>query len=70
MNKYYTRKLGNVIEINESQIQDHLGELVCGTVEETLNSILDPEADSLCNAAISKTSYALPRIQPDRVRLW
>lgn len=51
MNKHYSKKLGNVIEINESQIQDHLGELVRGTVEETLNSMLDAEADSLCNAA-------------------
>jgi len=51
MKKHYTKKLGNVIEINESQIQDHLGELVRGTVEETLNSMLDAEADSLCNAA-------------------
>lgn len=51
MKTHYTKKLGNVIEINESQIQDHLGELVRGTVEETLNSMLDAEADSLCNAA-------------------
>lgn len=47
----YTKKLGKVIEINETQIQDHLGELVRGTVEETLNTMLDAEADSLCNAA-------------------
>ncbi len=51
MKKHYTKKLGNVIEINESQIQDHLGELVRGTVEETLNSMFDAEADSLCNSA-------------------
>lgn len=51
MKKEYTKKLGKVIEINESQIQDHLGELVRGTVEETLNSMLDAEADNLCNAA-------------------
>jgi len=51
MKNHYTKKLGNVIEINESQIKDHLGELVRGTVEETLNSMLDAEADSLCNAA-------------------
>lgn len=51
MKKHYSKKLGNVIEINETQIQDHLGELVRGTVEETLNTMLDAEADSLCNAA-------------------
>ncbi|SDP85237.1 Transposase, Mutator family [Desulforhopalus singaporensis] len=49
--EHYTEKLGKVIEINESQIQDHLGELVRGTVEETLNAMLDAEADHLCNAA-------------------
>jgi len=49
--EHYTKKLGKVIEINESQIQDHLGELVRGTVEETLNAMLDAEADNLCNAA-------------------
>ncbi len=51
MEKHYTKKLGNVIEINNAEIQDHLGELVRGTVEETLNSMLDAEADNLCNAA-------------------
>lgn len=58
MRKDYTKKLANVIEINESQIQDHLGELVRGTVEETINSMLDAEADALCNAARYERSEA------------
>ena len=45
-----TPKLGNVIEIDEARIQDHLGALVRGSVEETLNALLDAEADQLCNA--------------------
>jgi len=45
-----TPKLGNVIEIDEARIRDHLGELVRGSVEETLNALLDAEADQLCNA--------------------
>ncbi len=49
--EHYTKKLDKVIEINESQIQDHLGELVRGIVEETLNAMLDAESDNLCNAA-------------------
>ena len=49
--KKYTQKLGKVIQIDENQIQEHLGELVRGTVEETLNKLLDAEADQLCNAA-------------------
>ena len=42
--------LGKVVQIDEKRIQDHLGELVRGTVEETLNSLLDAEADALCGA--------------------
>lgn len=44
------KNLSNVIEINETQIQDHLGEMVRSTVEETLNAMLDAEADQLCSA--------------------
>lgn len=50
MQKDYTQKMGEVIKIDETKIQDHLGELVRGTVEETLNKMLDAEADQLCNA--------------------
>ena len=46
-----SKKLGKVIQIDENQIQQHLGELVRGTVEETLNQLLDAEADQLCHAA-------------------
>jgi transposase-like protein len=45
------KNMKNVIQIDESQIQSHLGELVRGTVEETLNKLLDVEADQLCNAS-------------------
>lgn len=44
------KDLTNVIKINESQIKEHLGHLVRVTVEETLNDMLDAEADQLCNA--------------------
>jgi putative transposase len=40
----------NVIQINEEAIRDHLGRLVRSTVEETLNGLLDAEANRLCNA--------------------
>jgi transposase-like protein len=45
-----TKELGKVVRIDESRIRDHLGELVRGTVEETLNAMLDAEADALCKA--------------------
>ena len=44
------KNLSNVIKINEAQIQEHLGQMVRSTVEETLNAMLDAEADQLCNA--------------------
>jgi transposase-like protein len=43
-------KLGQVIQIDEARIKDHLGEMVRGTVEEALNAMLDAEADQLCGA--------------------
>ena len=45
-----TKTLGKVVQIDDRRIQDHLGELVRGTVEETLNTMLDADADALCGA--------------------
>jgi hypothetical protein len=44
------QKLSQVIQIDEGKIQAHLGEVVRSTVEETLNAMLDAEADRLCQA--------------------
>ena len=44
------KDLSSVIKINEHQFKDHLGKMVRSTVEETLNDMLDAEADQLCNA--------------------
>ncbi len=41
---------GNIIEINEEKVKDHLGKFVRETVKETLNAMLDSEADQLCRA--------------------
>ena len=41
---------GKIIEINEDKVKDHLGKFVRDTVEETLNAMLEAEADQLCNA--------------------
>lgn len=49
-----------IIEINEGEIRSHLDGLVRKNVEEILNSLLDAEADSLCNAKRYERS-------PDRV---
>jgi len=43
-------KQGEIIQIDEQQVKQHLGEIVRGTVQETLNALLDEEADRLCGA--------------------
>ena len=48
--EHSTQNLKKVIKINEAAIRDHLGEMVRSTVEETLNQMLDAEADRMCNA--------------------
>jgi putative transposase len=42
--------LSNVVTIDDERIKNHLDRVVRGTVEETLNGLLDAEADRLCNA--------------------
>ncbi len=39
-----------IIQLNEGVIKQELGELVRGSVEKTLNELLDQEADRLTNA--------------------
>jgi putative transposase len=51
-----TKPLGDVISINEGLIKDHLNKVVVTTVEETLNDLLDAEADQLCGAKRSEHS--------------
>ena len=50
MSEDIKKPLHKVVQIDEKRIQDHLGELVRGSVEETLNSLLDAEADAQCGA--------------------
>jgi len=50
--------LGNVIRIDDEKIRDHLGRMVRSSVEETLNALLDAEADRFCNAGRYERSQA------------
>jgi putative transposase len=45
-----TAAQGKIIQIDEGQVRQHLSELVRGSVEETLNAMLQKEADELCKA--------------------
>lgn len=45
-----TKELGKVVSIDDSRVRNHLDNLVRNSVEETLNEMLDAEADAMCNA--------------------
>ena len=48
--RHCTKKAGKIFQINEEEVKEHLGEIVRGTVQETLNALLEEEAERLCNA--------------------
>src|SRR3954466_6920012 len=62
--------LNNVITIDDERIKNHLDRVVRGSVEETLNALLDAEADRLCNAQRYERSAARrdTRAGPDAPR--
>ena len=41
---------GQIIQIDQEHLTEHLDKVVRGTVEETLNALLEAEADQLCQA--------------------
>ena len=50
--------LNNVITIDDERIKSHLERVVRGTVEETLNALLDAEADRLCSPIANSTTQS------------
>ena len=50
------KSISGAIKIDEKEIGDHLNQLVRQSVEDTINSLLDAEADAICNAI----RYSLP----------
>jgi hypothetical protein len=48
--RYTESAENNVITIDDVRIKSHLERVVRATLEETLNALLDAEADRLCNA--------------------
>jgi transposase-like protein len=44
------REISKVIQVDEAKLRGQLGELVRESVEDTLNALLDAEADQLCKA--------------------
>jgi putative transposase len=43
-------KTDNIIRLDEAQLREHLDRKITESVEETLNGLLDAEADRLCGA--------------------
>jgi len=41
----YSSKSDKIIQLNESAVKNHLGQIVRSTVEQTVNEMLDAEAD-------------------------
>lgn len=54
------RIAGKIVDINESEIRSHLDQMVLQSVEDTLNALLELEADQLCGAERYERS-------PDRI---
>ena len=64
-----------IVQLNEEIIKGQIKELVRGSVEETLNELLEKEAESLTQAArmrllksIMRGLYAFRRVLPVRYR--
>jgi hypothetical protein len=45
-----TTAMGEVIHIDHAMVREHLERIVVSTVQDTLNALLDAEADRLCGA--------------------
>ena len=50
----------SMIKIDNELVHNHLNELVLETVEQTLNGLLEAEAESLCGAARYERSEKPP----------
>jgi putative transposase len=51
MSENSTKELGQVIQIDDDRVRHYLKNVVRGSVEDTLNAMLDAEAERLCNAS-------------------
>jgi len=50
MKKDISKDFTKIISVDEGAVKEKLNEMVRDTVEETLNMLLDQEAEILCNA--------------------
>ena len=45
------KSISGAIKVDEKEIHDHIDGLVRQSVEDTLNALLNAEADAICNAS-------------------
>ena len=45
------KSISGAIKVDEKEVMEHLDDLVRKSVEDTLNTLLNEEADAICNAA-------------------
>ena len=48
------KSISGAIKVNEKAVMEHLDALIRKSVEDTLNTLLNEEADAICTTAISE----------------
>ena len=48
------KSISGAIKVNKKEVMEYLDELVRKSVEDTLNTLLNEEADAICTTAISE----------------
>ena len=59
-----TAALG-ALRVDEEKLKGHVDEVVRSSVEETLNGLLDAEADAICRAGVRRQRSFRLRRHPD-----
>ena len=71
--KQYTnetdKKKLSVLAVDEGELRAHVSEVVRQSVEETLNGLLDAEADALCQARRYERNDGEPSRGPENIRV-
>ncbi len=62
MENFISNGLQDAIKIDDKLVVNHLNEVVLNTVEQTLNGLLDAEADRLCGA--ERYEHTKSRLDP------
>ena len=56
------KSISGAIKVDEKEVMEHLDGLVRKSVEDTLNTLLNEEADAICNAGRYHSEVRIDRI--------